>query len=56
MVNDHGMIKTLAAELAPVRVHAVHPGAVGDSPVVARIPPAPVEKTSIYTAAGHLRR
>ena len=27
-----GMVRTLACELAPVRVNAVHPGIVGDSP------------------------
>jgi NAD(P)-dependent dehydrogenase (short-subunit alcohol dehydrogenase family) len=27
-----GMVRTLAVELAPVRVNAVHPGIVGDSP------------------------
>lgn len=42
-----GMVRTLACELAPVRVNAIHPGIVGDSPywvdkpldaVVARTP------------------
>jgi NAD(P)-dependent dehydrogenase (short-subunit alcohol dehydrogenase family) len=42
-----GMVHTLAAELAPIRVNAIHPGIVGDSPywrgksldqVVARTP------------------
>ena len=27
-----GLVKTLAAELAPTRVNAVHPGVVGDTP------------------------
>ena len=27
-----GMVKTLAWELAPIRVNAIHPGIVGDSP------------------------
>jgi NAD(P)-dependent dehydrogenase (short-subunit alcohol dehydrogenase family) len=27
-----GLVKSLAVELAPVRVNAIHPGAVGDSP------------------------
>lgn len=27
-----GMVRTLATELAPVRVNAIHPGIVGDSP------------------------
>ena len=26
------MVRTLALELAPVRVNAIHPGVVGDSP------------------------
>ncbi len=42
-----GMVRTLATELAPIRVNAIHPGIVGDSPywkdksldhVVARTP------------------
>ncbi|RSN19346.1 short-chain dehydrogenase [Amycolatopsis sp. WAC 04169] len=27
-----GMVRTLAAEVAPVRINAIHPGVVGDSP------------------------
>jgi len=27
-----GMVHTLAVELAPIRVNAIHPGIVGDSP------------------------
>jgi NAD(P)-dependent dehydrogenase (short-subunit alcohol dehydrogenase family) len=27
-----GLVNTLAVELAPIRVNAVHPGVVGDSP------------------------
>jgi NAD(P)-dependent dehydrogenase (short-subunit alcohol dehydrogenase family) len=26
------MVRTLAAELAPMRVNAIHPGIIGDSP------------------------
>ena len=42
-----GMVHTLAVELAPIRVNAIHPGIIGDSPfwsgkpldhVVARTP------------------
>ena len=42
-----GMVRTMATELAPIRVNAIHPGIVGDSPywkdknldhVVARTP------------------
>ena len=35
----NNMIKTLAVELAPVRVNAVHPGIVGDSPAWSGKPP-----------------
>jgi NAD(P)-dependent dehydrogenase (short-subunit alcohol dehydrogenase family) len=28
-----GMVHTLAVELAPIRVNAIHPGIVGDSPM-----------------------
>jgi len=34
------MVRTLAVELAPVRVNAIHPGAVGDSPAVKAMPSA----------------
>jgi len=50
------MVKTLAAELVPVRVHGVHPSAVVDSRAVTHIPPALVEQTPFYTAAGRPRR
>lgn len=36
-----GMVRTLAVELAPVRVNSIHPGIVGDSPFW-RDKPAPV--------------
>jgi NAD(P)-dependent dehydrogenase (short-subunit alcohol dehydrogenase family) len=36
-----GMVRTLAAELAPVRVNSIHPGIVGDSPFW-RVKPAQV--------------
>jgi len=36
MANGAGtsMVRNLAVELAPVRVNAIHPGAVGDIPAV----------------------
>lgn len=34
-----GMVHTLAVELAPVRVNAIHPGIVGDSPFWSAKPP-----------------
>jgi NAD(P)-dependent dehydrogenase (short-subunit alcohol dehydrogenase family) len=37
------MVRTLAVELAPVRVNAIHPGAVGDSPAVKAMPSAMIE-------------
>jgi NAD(P)-dependent dehydrogenase (short-subunit alcohol dehydrogenase family) len=40
------MVRTLAVELAPVRVNAIHPGAVGDSPAVSEMPPALIEAPS----------
>ena len=27
-----GMVRTLATELAPIRVNGIHPGVIGDSP------------------------
>ena len=35
-----GLVRTLAVELAPVRVNALHPGVVGDSPEWRDKPPA----------------
>jgi NAD(P)-dependent dehydrogenase (short-subunit alcohol dehydrogenase family) len=48
------MVRTLAVELAPVRVNAVHPGAVGDSPAVSEAPPALVEAARAQTPTGRL--
>ncbi len=33
-----GMVRTLAVELAPVRVNAIHPGAIGDTPEIVGTP------------------
>jgi NAD(P)-dependent dehydrogenase (short-subunit alcohol dehydrogenase family) len=35
-----GLTRTLAAELAPIRVNAIHPGITGDSPYWHGKPPA----------------
>lgn len=42
-----GMVHTLAVELAPIRVNAIHPGIVGDSPFWSAKPP---EVLSGYTS------
>jgi NAD(P)-dependent dehydrogenase (short-subunit alcohol dehydrogenase family) len=47
------MIRTLAAELAPVRVNAIHPGIVGDSPVWTSKPEA-IERVRARTPTGQL--
>jgi NAD(P)-dependent dehydrogenase (short-subunit alcohol dehydrogenase family) len=36
-----GLVKTLAVEIAPVRVNAVHPGLIGDSPRWRDVPDPP---------------
>lgn len=36
-----GLVKTLAVELAPIRVNAIHPGVVGDSPKWRDVPDHP---------------
>jgi NAD(P)-dependent dehydrogenase (short-subunit alcohol dehydrogenase family) len=48
------MVRTLAVELAPVRVNAVHPGAVGDSLAVKAMPPAMIEGARARTPTGRL--
>jgi NAD(P)-dependent dehydrogenase (short-subunit alcohol dehydrogenase family) len=48
------MVRTLAVELAPVRVNAVHPGGVGDSPAVRAMPPAMIESIRARTPTGRL--
>jgi NAD(P)-dependent dehydrogenase (short-subunit alcohol dehydrogenase family) len=49
-----GMVHTLAVELAPVRVNAVHPGIVGDSPYWSGKPPAVLEAVRSRTPIGRL--
>jgi NAD(P)-dependent dehydrogenase (short-subunit alcohol dehydrogenase family) len=46
-----GLVRTLAVQLAPVRVNAIHPGIVGDSPEWAAKPEA-VERTAARTPIG----
>jgi len=50
----NNMIKSLAVELAPVRVNAVHPGIVGDSPAWAGKPPEVLKRVVDRTPLGRL--
>jgi len=49
-----GIVHTLAVELAPVRVNAIHPGIVGDSPAWAGKPEAVLEAVRARTPLGRL--
>jgi NAD(P)-dependent dehydrogenase (short-subunit alcohol dehydrogenase family) len=49
-----GLVHTLAVELAPIRVNAIHPGIVGDSPYWADKPPAVLEAVRARTPLGRL--
>lgn len=49
-----GMVRAMAVELAPVRVNAIHPGIVGDSPYWAARPPEVLEATRARTPTGRL--
>ena len=49
-----GLVHTLAVELAPIRVNALHPGIVGDSPYWAGKPPAALEAVRARTPLGRL--
>jgi NAD(P)-dependent dehydrogenase (short-subunit alcohol dehydrogenase family) len=48
-----GLVRTLAVELAPIRVNAVHPGFVGDSPIWSSKPHA-LEAPRSRTPTGRL--
>ena len=48
-----GMVRTLAVELAPIRVNAIHPGAIGDTPEIAGTPGAG-ERALARTAGSRL--
>ncbi len=51
----NNLIKTLAVELAPVRVNAVHPGFIIDSPAVAgKYPEEVIERLRARTPLGRL--
>jgi NAD(P)-dependent dehydrogenase (short-subunit alcohol dehydrogenase family) len=49
-----GMVHTLAVELAPIRVNALHPGIVGDSPYWAARPAAVLDAIAARTPTGRL--
>ncbi len=49
-----GMVKTLAVELGPIRVNAIHPGIVGDSPYWSAKPPAVLEAVRSRTPTGRM--
>jgi NAD(P)-dependent dehydrogenase (short-subunit alcohol dehydrogenase family) len=49
-----GLVRTLAVELAPRRVNAIHPGIVGDTPEWAGKPPAVLEAVRARTPLGRL--
>lgn len=50
----NNMVKTLAIELAPVRVNAIHPGIVGDSPAWNGKPPEVLQRVVARTPLGRL--
>jgi NAD(P)-dependent dehydrogenase (short-subunit alcohol dehydrogenase family) len=49
-----GVVHTLAVELAPIRVNAIHPGIVGDSPAWAGKPDAVLDAVRSRTPIGRL--
>jgi NAD(P)-dependent dehydrogenase (short-subunit alcohol dehydrogenase family) len=55
-VNDAmtGLVRTLAVELAPIRVNAIHPGIVGDHPEWSTKPPEVLEGIRARTPLGRL--
>jgi len=48
------MIRSFAIELAPIRVNAIHPGIVGDSPAWNGKPPEVLERVRVRTPLGRL--
>jgi NAD(P)-dependent dehydrogenase (short-subunit alcohol dehydrogenase family) len=50
----HTMVHTLAVELAPIRVNAVHPGVIGDSPAWNGKPPEVLQRVVARTPLGRL--
>jgi NAD(P)-dependent dehydrogenase (short-subunit alcohol dehydrogenase family) len=49
-----GMVRTLATELAPIRVNGIHPGVIGDSPYWADKPAGVLEPIADRTPIGRL--
>lgn len=49
-----GLVHTLAVELAPIRVNAIHPGIVGDSPYWSGKPAEVLERFRSRTPTGRL--
>jgi NAD(P)-dependent dehydrogenase (short-subunit alcohol dehydrogenase family) len=49
-----GLVRTLAVQLAPIRVNAIHPGIVGDTPEWADKPPAVLDAVRERTPLGRL--
>jgi len=49
-----GMVRALGVELAPIRVNAIHPGIVGDSPFWSEKPEAVLEGFRSRTPTGRL--
>lgn len=48
------MVHSLAVELAPIRVNAIHPGIIGDSAYWAAKPPEALERVRVRTPLGRL--
>lgn len=51
-----GMVRTMAVELAPIRVNAIHPGVIGDSPYWADKPEGALDPIAARTPLGRLVR
>ena len=49
-----GMVRTLATELAPIRVNGIHPGVIGDSPYWADKPEGVLDPIAERTPIGRL--
>jgi NAD(P)-dependent dehydrogenase (short-subunit alcohol dehydrogenase family) len=49
-----GMVRALGVELAPIRVNAIHPGIVGDSPFWSEKPDSVLEGFRSRTPTGKL--
>jgi NAD(P)-dependent dehydrogenase (short-subunit alcohol dehydrogenase family) len=49
-----GLVRTLAVELAPIRVNALHPGVIGDTPAWSGKPESVLENLRVRTPIGRL--